>query len=291
MIMLSSEAWKSFTRIEKTAVLALLFSGFGHIPFLFIRQVGWDDAISFRKPILFGISGGLTLWSLLYVIHLLGYSKRMRFVSNALIFTLIPEVALITMQTWRGVPSHFNDSGLINSSIEVAMLILILIATAMIFWLSYRVFQKGALDSITPAMKLALQAGLVYLAISCSIGIAISAIGKQQIASGGAAEIYGGQGVLKFPHGIAIHAIQTLAVLAWCCQSLRGRWAWRAVMLATIAHLFLLAYAIIQTAEGRNRFETSYLTLAVLLCALTPLALSLAIAAKGLLVRIVNFEK
>ncbi|MEY4565419.1 MAG: hypothetical protein RLY14_389 [Planctomycetota bacterium] len=289
--MLSSDAWKSFTRIEKTAVLALLFSGLGHIPFLFLRQVGWEDPVSFRKPILFGISGGLTLWSLLYVIHLLGYSKRMRFVSKALIFTLIPEVALITFQTWRGVPSHFNDSGMVNSSIEVAMLLLILIATAMIFWLTYRVFHKGALASIAPAMKLALQAGLVYLAVSCAIGIAITAIGKQQIASGGTAELYRGNGVLKFPHGIAIHAIQTLAFLAWCCQSLSGRWAWRAVMMAAIAHLFLLAYATIQTAEGRARFETSYLTSALLLFALAPLVLSLAIAAKGLFTRIVYLEK
>lgn len=288
--MLSSDAWKSFTRIEKTAVLALLFSGLGHIPFLLLRQVGWEDPVSFRKPILFGISGGLTLWSLLYVIHLLGSSKRMRFLSNSLIFTLLPEVALITFQAWRGVPSHFNNSDMVNSLIEFAMLIFILIATGIIFWLTYRVFRKGAFHSIAPAMKLALQAGLVYLAISCAIGIAITAIGKQQIASGGIAELYRGNGVLKFPHGIAIHAIQTLAVLAWCCQGVRIQWGWRAVMMAVIAHLFLLAYATLQTAEGRSRWDTSQLTSMLLVFALTPLVLSLAIAAKGLLTRILRLE-
>jgi len=288
--MLSSDAWKSFTRIEKTAVLALLFSGLGHMPFLFLRQVGWEDPISFRKPILFGISGGLTLWSLLYVIHLLGSSKQMRYLSTTLILTLVPEVALITIQAWRGVPSHFNNSDMINSLIEFAMLILILIATGIIFWLTYRVFQKGVLDSIASPMKLALQAGLVYLAISCAIGIVITAIGKQQFAGGGIAELYKGNGVLKFPHGIAIHAIQTLAVLAWCCQSVRSKWAWRAVMMAAIAHLFLLVYAILQTAEGRSRWDTSQLTSLLLVFALTPLVLSLAIAAKGLLTRIVRLE-
>lgn len=289
--MLSSDAWKSFTRIEKTAVLALLFSGLGHLPFLFLRQVGWEDPVSFRKPILFGISGGLTLWSLLYVIHLLGSSRQMRFVANALIFTLLPEVALITFQAWRGVPSHFNNSGMVNSLIEFAMLIFILIATGIIFWLSYRVFQTGALDSIAPAMKLALQAGLVYLSISCAIGMVITAIGKQQIASGGVAELYRGSGVLKFPHGIAIHAIQTLAILAWCCQSLRTQWAWRGVVMAVIAHLFLLAYATIQTAEGRSRWDTSQLTSLLLLFALVPLLSSLAIATNGLFMRLVHLKK
>jgi hypothetical protein len=106
-------------------------------------------------------------------------------------------------------------------------------------------------------MQLAARAGLVFLSISCLLGIWISAYGDLLSAAGLPPESYGAAGVTKFPHGMAMHAIQWLPLIAWA-----ARWAGlaeprrsRLVACSTVGTALLLADALVQTLAGRSRFD------------------------------------
>jgi hypothetical protein len=80
--------------------------------------------------------------------------------------------------------------------------------------------------------------------------------GDTQVARGLPPEIYGAAGVVKFPHGVVIHAIQGLPFIAWAARraGLGDRTRTLIVAIATAASALLLSYALAQTLAGRPRF-------------------------------------
>ena len=103
----------------------LIASGSVHLAVYAILGTTWHGPLSLRKPALFGISGGLTVWSLAWLMTQLQPRRLDRFLANALATGLFVEVALITVQYWRGVASHFNRATNIDTAIEFTMLGLI----------------------------------------------------------------------------------------------------------------------------------------------------------------------
>jgi hypothetical protein len=161
---------------------------------------------------------------------------------------------LIALQYWRGQPSHFNQDGWVNATIEITMTALVTVATLVLLWLTYRAqrFIRATAD-----VTWAIRSGLWFLLVSCAIGYGIAAIGQHQMAAGGNPEIYGRAGVLKFPHGVAIHALQVLPALAiamrWLGVSETSRVRW--VQAAILVQALLLVYSLWQTFQGRGRWE------------------------------------
>ncbi len=162
------------------------------------------------------------------------------------------EVALITTQYWRGVASHFNHSTNLDAAIEIAMLGLILIVTVGIFYLTYRTVHVRAIE---PAMALAIRGGMWLLSISCGLGIATSVLGEVSISAGQSYELWGRSGVLKFPHGVALHAIQLLPIVAWLARYVKLTNAVLVVQLTLASQVVFMVYAIWQTGRGRDRFD------------------------------------
>ena len=89
---------------------------------------------------------------------------------------------------------------------------LILLASCGIIYLTLRTIQ---LRNIDPAMAIGIRGGMWLLALSCGLGIATSIFGEINISAGRSYELWGRAGVLKFPHGVALHAIQLLPAIAW----------------------------------------------------------------------------
>jgi hypothetical protein len=175
-----------------------------------------------------------------------------RFLANALAIGLFVEVALITVQYWRGVASHFNRATSIDAAIEFTMLGLILLASCGVIYLTLRTIQ---LRDIDPAMAIAIRGGMWLLALSCGLGIATSIFGEISISAGRSYELWGRAGVLKFPHGVALHAIQLLPAIAWMTRMLDLRHSVRIVQSAFISQVIFLVYAVWQTSQGRDRFD------------------------------------
>ncbi len=253
-------AWRSLAeaRIDafsRFAITAMLVSGMLHIPMHMSSNLDWEDPSSFRKPIMFGVSTGVTLWSSLVVLGMLKPLLWDGWASKLLSGSLLVEVSLITIQAWRQVPSHFNRSSLLNATIESAMLLMITIASILIIALTVRAFWPGQWRTGEPAMHLAMQTGLLFLVLSCAIGFFITFVGKWQLTSGGSPSIYPPRGILKFPHGAVMHAIQLFAVLAWLNGVLNASRAILSIGIANAAAIAWFGYSWLQTGRGRGRME------------------------------------
>jgi len=172
------------SKFEIACVLSLLLSGVAHGLLLLILSQAWEDPLSFRKATLFGISTGVTLWSCLWVISNLHQSSLDPFFRKCLCVSLCLEVLLISLQTWRGQPSHFNSDGWVNGSIELSMLIFISAAVIPIFWITWRVCLSHQFQRISPSSVWAMRWGMVLLSLSIIIGYAITWIGQYQLAQG-----------------------------------------------------------------------------------------------------------
>lgn len=232
---------------------ALVVSGLAHLAIYVILGATWHGPLSLRKPILFGISGGLTTWSIGWLMTQLRPIKYDRFLINTVAIALLVEVALITMQYWRGVASHFNHKTNVDATIEFSMLALILIASFAILYLSVRTLWLR--NGIEPAMATAIRGGMWLLALSCGLGMATSVLGEVSISQGSSYELWGKAGVLKFPHGVALHSIQLLPIAAWIARVLKVTNSLQIVRSALASQIVFLGYAVWQTSQGRDRFD------------------------------------
>ena len=252
--------------------LVLVASGLAHGAVWGVFGGPWEGPVTWRKPILFGISGGLTALSLAWVWAHLPRRRGDDWLAAAAAWALFVEVALIDVQKWRGVASHFNRATPLDSLLYDVMGGLILFVTAAIADLTVRAFVQRM--AFPRDMLLAAQAGLVFLTISCLIGIWASALGDMRAAAGLEPARYGAAGVPKFPHGVVIHAIQWLPLVAWAARraGLEAPARTRLVVSATIGTWLVLVYAVLQTFAGRSRFDAGLVAAAVLLAGLVLLA-------------------
>ncbi len=258
--------WWLDPRARQLAMVGVLLivSGLAHLVVWGICGGAWEGPVTWRKPILFGISTGLTSLSLGW-----GWSAlpRRRWDDELSAFTawsLLVEVALIDLQCWRGVASHFNRATPFDSILYDAMGVLILLVTLVAVDLTIRLFRTPA--DMGPDMLAAARAGFVLLVVSCGLGIWGSIHGDLQVARGLSPELVGAAGVPKFPHGAVIHALQWLPMLAWCARrgGLSPSWRQLLVLAAIAGSVLVLTYAILQTLAGRGRFDAPPLIAALL---------------------------
>ena len=249
--------WWLDPRARLLALLgALLFaSGLAHVVVWGIDGGAWEGPVTWRKPILFGISAGLTSLSLGWVWSKLPPRRWDGALAAFTAWSLLVEVGLIDLQCWRGVASHFNRATPFDSFLYDAMGVLIFLVTLVVVDLTVRLFRTPA--DLPPDMLAAARAGLVLLIVSCGLGIWVSVHGDLQMARGLAPEVVGAAGVPKFPHGAVIHALQWLPLLAWAARSagLSLWWRQRLVSAAIAGSVLVLAYASVQTLTGRGRFD------------------------------------
>ena len=249
--------WWLDPRARLLALLgALLFaSGLAHVVVWGIDGGAWEGPVTWRKPILFGISAGLTSLSLGWVWSKLPPRRWDGVLAAFTAWSLVVEVGLIDLQCWRGVASHFNRATPFDSFLYDAMGVLIFLVTLVVVDLTVRLFRTPA--DLPPDMLAAARAGLVLLIVSCGLGIWVSVHGDLQMARGLSPEVVGAAGVPKFPHGAVIHALQWLPLLAWAARSagLSLWWRQRLVSAAIAGSVLVLAYASVQTLTGRGRFD------------------------------------
>ena len=234
----------------------LTILGVAHIfVWLFIGG-NWEGSVSWRKPILFGISTGMTLISLSLLFDRLRPGKYDAWLTASLSIALVWEVILITIQQWRGQASHFNHDSIANSSIEYAMTILIVIATVILLEITRRTFR---FLNTTKDLQIAIRAGMSFLILSCFIGFFVLWHGNRQILVGRNPSLYGNAGVTKFPHGVAIHSLQLFPFLSYVFAKLGLGIRKRVELLKYLIVWMsgLLLYSLFQTVSGMSRFQVT----------------------------------
>jgi hypothetical protein len=192
----------------------LMLSGLGHLAILIATGASWDGPVSWRKPATFGLSFGLTLVTVVWVSSFLRLSDRVR--SRLLVaFTIAcaVETALVSLQTWRGVPSHFNVETSIDSWIARTLALGGAALVAVILTLTFASFRKN--PGVPISQRVAMRIGFVALAGAQITGAFMIAKGMRLVFAGHPQIAYATGGTLKPTHAIAMHAIQLLPVLAW----------------------------------------------------------------------------
>jgi hypothetical protein len=194
--------------------VVLIGSGLFHVVVWLLQGGSLEGPVSWRKPITFGVSGGITTLTLGWV---LGYiPRRAGLKLSAWIYTvaMFLEVALITMQKWRGVGSHFNFDGPFNAAVFRSMGFLIVVVSLVIGWWAWLSIRRLLTP---PDMGFAIRAGLILLSIGNVLGLFLAVYGSMQLAvsPGHAPNIFGQAGMMKVPHAVALHGIQILPFLSW----------------------------------------------------------------------------
>jgi hypothetical protein len=230
--------------------VAAVFAGVGAahlIPFLASGAV-WGGAVSWRKPILFGLSIGIVTWWLAWVLDKLPWSQR-RKTTWAIAYTgaMVVEYTVITAQRWRGVASHFNGTTPLDGALFGVMGIAIGIVSVLITALAVAAARRRPRD---PAMRWALLGGLALMLGGLATGGLLIQLGNAQTVDGSAPEVVraGAAGVPKYTHAVALHAPQALVGLLALVEAgglsatarritmRRGAMTWAAFVIATSAH-------------------------------------------------------
>jgi len=251
----------------------LLLSGLFHAGVYLVDRGPWAGPISWRKPVVFGLSFGLTLVTVAWIVGWLRMGKRAGWLLlGALSVASVLEVFLISIQKWRGVESHFNEDTAFDAAVFSAMGSLVslvgLITVVITVWSLVRMEAPASL-------ALAIRAGLVLMLVSQGVGV-------QMIAEGG--NTFGAAGALKLPHAVTLHAVQVLPALALVLSlsPAAERHRARIVALAAGGYGLLIISTMVQTYSGRAPFDLGPAPVVLALGGLGVLAAAWWMALRGL---------
>ncbi len=227
--------------------------------------------MSWRKPIEFGLSGGVTSLTLAWVLGRLPRSGVVDWMIAIGVAFFVPETVLIDVQQWRGVPSHFNVQTPLDAAIFDAMAVCIGLVGLAIALVAMRSFGRV---SGAPATAIAIRAGLLCLLVGQVLGGLIIVNYFSTDVPIAEASIVGAAGQLKVPHALALHGLQVLAILAVILERARvdARAAAIAVACCALGYGLLLAAATLQTYSGLGPLALSPLALLASLAGATLVA-------------------
>ncbi|MEW2283413.1 hypothetical protein [Streptomyces sp. NPDC047841] len=193
--------------------LLLVLSGLAHLVVFAVDGGPWDGPVSWRKPVTFGLSFGVTLIAVTWVTSYLRTGDRLRSVL-LLVFAAdcVVEVGGITLQAWRRVPSHLNRETPFDTAVSMTLAVGggVLVALLTVFAVaSFRRRPTG------PAgMSLAVRSGFALLLVALASGAAMIARGVVLTRTGHQEAAYRSTAPLKPLHGVSLHAVLVLPLLA-----------------------------------------------------------------------------
>ena len=252
---------KGYQKILYFTGFLLLASAVFHSVVLIVMDSTLKGDVSFRKAISFGEAFGLTAISLAWFLNFVP-KKRMIWWTLSSIYAVATfvEVFLVTMQVWRGVPSHFNFStpfdaavfSLMGVSIGLHAPLIIGIFLCSVFFLEAPTIFRWAITS-----------GMLLLVTSVVFGIVMIINNSNTI---------GLFGQMKVPHALALHAAQVLPLLALLLSftNLSETKRTRFVIVGVLSYSALVVITAFQAFNGHAIVD---LSLPIMLIFLTSAAL------------------
>jgi hypothetical protein len=223
----------------------LVLSGLLHLVVFFADGGPWSGPVSWRKPVTFGLSFGLTLIAVTWVTSYLRIGARLRTVLLVVFAAdCVVEVAGITLQAWRHVPSHLNTGTPFDAAVAMtlalggAVLVVVLSAFAAA---AFRRRPDGPLG-----MALALRSGFAILIVALLSGAAMIARGVVLSRAGHQQAAYHSTAPLKPLHGVSLHAVLVLPALVW----LLSRTSWSDATKQRVVYAAVGAYTAAVLGAG-----------------------------------------
>jgi hypothetical protein len=243
----------------------------------------WEGPLAWRKPFAFGVSFGLTTVTVAWVVSRLRVGLAARWWLLAPVATAATiEVAWVSVQHARGVPSHFNDSTLADELAfllagggTIGVMVTALVAVTVLTWLRV---------DAPPPLRSAIRSGLAILLVSQAVGVWMIQRGLDSLELGGpATHAIAPAGSLKVSHAVAMHAIQVLPVVALWLLAGRpsGAGALTAVRVAAAGYALLAAATVVQAVAGRPVTDPAATSVALAAVAVVLLGGTTALAVAG----------
>jgi hypothetical protein len=256
------------SRLLYTTGAAWLVIGALHVIPLAGDQWNWAGAVSWRKPIVFGLSIGLLLATIGWVIDRIPIRGRSASViAWILALSSSVEVALISIQTWRGRASHFNvlegsDAaifGLMGAAVGFMSLCLL---TVFVWSMVKRPAEK--------LVRIAVIGGLALVVAGLGLGQWIIELGSAYVERVQAVPdtvLVGEAGVAKFPHALALHGIQVFILYAILLQ-VGDRSMRKAARMYALVGLYSMSVILVsaQTIAGYAPMELTLFSIGFVLC-------------------------
>jgi hypothetical protein len=235
--------------------------------------------VSWRKPINFGLSLGLTALSIGWVQGLMPRNRVLGWTTTALVGgASVIELGLITMQTWRGVPSHFNVATDFDAAVFTAMGVSVGILTlgllVSVIWAAFR------LRGLTSAL-IAVATGIGLLLFASALGTDLISRGVAVVEVTGAVPagvLVGAAGSGKLAHAAGIHGLQVLIALELLLgvRGVAGAARIRPMTLAAVGYVVGTVAITAHAYAGRSMLEPTPLLLAALAISAAALVASFA---------------
>jgi hypothetical protein len=203
--------------VERAAYLVgalLILSGLTHLVILLMSGGSWEGPLSLRKPTTFGLSFGLTLINVTFITSFLSIKDRTRTLLLGIFATAcVLETFLVSLQAWRGVPSHFNvetpfDAAVAQTLAAGGFTLVAVIVTLTIIALRDK-------TSLRPGLRLATRAGWVALVGAQVAGGVMIGTGMRLVFGGDPQRAYATGGWLKPVHAVLMHGILVLPLASW----------------------------------------------------------------------------
>jgi hypothetical protein len=207
-------------RLSYAVAAVLVASGLFHLAVAAVDPRPWDGPLSWRKAVTFGLSFGITLASITWVARPLRLGDRTRaWLLGVFAVDCVVEVAGITVQAWRHVPSHFNTETPFDTVVAMSLAFGGGVLIAVLGTLAVTAF-RGRIDGST-SVRLALRAGFALLLAGLAAGAAMITRGETLIKAGHRQQAYDTAGFLKGFHAVTLHGVLVLPALAWVLSRTR----------------------------------------------------------------------
>jgi hypothetical protein len=197
----------------------LMLSGIIHLAVLLIGGGTWEGPLSLRKPMTFGLSFGLTLVNVTLIASFVPLRNRSRtLLLGIFAAACVLETVLVSLQAWRGVPSHFNVETPFDAAVAQTLALGGFTLVMVIVLLTVAAFRHGL--AVPPPLRLAIRAGLLALVGAQIAGAVMIATGMRLVFGGDPQLAYATGGWLKPVHAVLMHGVLVLPLLAWLVSKL-----------------------------------------------------------------------
>ncbi len=248
------------------------------------------------KPAKFGASVALTAVTLALLLRQITVPARGRRWAVGLISWLTGlELVIITLQSLRGVPSHFNAATPLDVALFAIMGIGIAVVTLAIGYIGYRASFRTPFAN--RALGWGIRLGLATMLFGSSIGGLMpspTVAQRAQMAAGERPTLIGAHSVgapdggpglpvthwnrasgdLRVPHFIGMHALQLLPLAGWLIGRRRRRDGAALTVIAAGGTFGLTATALVGALRGRPLLSPDAVTLALALATVAACAIA-----------------
>lgn len=210
------------------------------------------------KPLKFILSVSIFMVTVAWLLKDLGHAKPAAAVGGVVAVSMIIENVLISMQSLRGVRSHFNNDTLFNGIVFNAMGFFILLNTAALVYLFLVYFAPA--KPLTAGYLWGIRLGLLLTILgSLEAGLML----RMQAHTVGGADGNAGIpflnwskrfGDLRIAHLIGLHALQVLPIAGWLIDRSSVQHPVIVVSLVAVAYGLFFTVVLLQALSGKPLF-------------------------------------